>query len=74
MAIEFMDGRFDPSLTMREKVEELTRPPPVKAVTPSSTRSASASKTMTRLAAITGGQQQGLSDGRSSTAPPTAKV
>ena len=26
MAIEFMDGRFDPSLTMREKVEELTRP------------------------------------------------
>lgn len=26
MAIEFIDGRFDPSLTMREKVEELTRP------------------------------------------------
>jgi hypothetical protein len=26
MAIEFMDGRFDPSLTMREKVSELTRP------------------------------------------------
>jgi mono/diheme cytochrome c family protein len=26
MAIEFMDGRFDPSLTMREKVAELTRP------------------------------------------------
>ena len=25
MAIEFMDGRFDPSLTMREKVSELTR-------------------------------------------------
>jgi hypothetical protein len=25
-AIEFMDGRFDPSLTMREKVSELTRP------------------------------------------------
>lgn len=25
MAIEFMDGRFDPSLTMREKVAELTR-------------------------------------------------
>lgn len=26
MAIEFMDDRFDPSLTMREKVTELTRP------------------------------------------------
>lgn len=26
MAIEFMDGRFDPSLTMREKVAELTSP------------------------------------------------
>jgi len=26
MAIEFMDDRFDPSLTMREKVSELTRP------------------------------------------------
>jgi cytochrome c5 len=26
MAIEFMDNRFDPSLTMREKVAELTRP------------------------------------------------
>lgn len=26
MAIQFMDGRFDPSLTMREKVTELTRP------------------------------------------------
>ena len=26
MAIEFMDGRFDQSLTMREKVAELTRP------------------------------------------------
>ena len=26
MAIEFMDGRFDPSLTMREKVAELTKP------------------------------------------------
>jgi hypothetical protein len=26
MAIEFMDGRFDPNLTMREKVSELTRP------------------------------------------------
>ena len=25
-AIEFMDDRFDPSLTMREKVTELTRP------------------------------------------------
>jgi hypothetical protein len=25
MAIEFMDGRFDPGLTMREKVSELTR-------------------------------------------------
>lgn len=25
MAIEFMDGRFDPSLTMREKVAELTK-------------------------------------------------
>src|SRR5262249_22436672 len=25
MAIEFMDDRFDPSLTMREKVTELTR-------------------------------------------------
>jgi hypothetical protein len=27
MAIEFMDDRFDPSLTMREKVTELTRKP-----------------------------------------------
>lgn len=26
MAIQFMDGRFDPSLTMREKVTELTSP------------------------------------------------
>lgn len=26
MAIEFMDGRFDPDLTMREKVTELTSP------------------------------------------------
>jgi len=26
MAIQFMDDRFDPSLTMREKVAELTRP------------------------------------------------
>ncbi len=26
MAIEFMDGKFDPSLTMREKVTELTSP------------------------------------------------
>lgn len=26
MAIEFMDNRFDPTLTMREKVTELTRP------------------------------------------------
>lgn len=26
MAIQFMDDRFDPSLTMREKVSELTRP------------------------------------------------
>lgn len=26
MAIQFMDGTFDPSLTMREKVAELTRP------------------------------------------------
>ena len=26
MAIQFMDGRFDPSLTMREKVAELTSP------------------------------------------------
>lgn len=26
MAIVFMDGKFDPSLTMREKVAELTRP------------------------------------------------
>lgn len=26
MAIQFMDGTFDPSLTMREKVSELTRP------------------------------------------------
>ena len=27
MAIEFMDGRFDPSLTMREKVTQLTEKP-----------------------------------------------
>jgi hypothetical protein len=75
MAIEFMDGPFrSQPYHAREGRGTDAPPPPVKAVTQSLTRLASASRTMTPLAAIAPKTTKNPLTPPASTAPPMAKA